>query len=304
MISIQQMQYVLALTEERQFLRASEVCFVTQPTLSMQIKKAENALGSLIFDRSTSPLELTPFGETLVPIIRTVLNEYEQIEILSQKKKGVFKERLRVAIIPTISSYILPDLFREWKDLLKDSQLTIEELKTDEILIALDNKQIDVGILAGPINNPKLKSAIVYQEEIKAYLPELKSQEVTTSSLAEYHPWLLTQGNCLRTQMIHFCELNNGVKDEWNYEGGNMDLLMKMVKLHGGYTLIPQFAINNNSSDFKTIRSKTGEIPAREVIALTPNRSTKWALVEKLIRSMQLKYASNPSDNFKTLSWK
>ncbi len=304
MISIQQMQYLIALTEARQFLRASEVCFVTQPTLSMQIKKAEVTLGALVFDRSTSPLELTPFGESLIPIIRDTLNEYKQIEVLSQRKKGIYKERLRIAIIPTISGYLLPDLFSEWKDLLEGVQLSIEELKTADILVALDTKQIDFGILAGPVNDPKLRSSIVYKEEIKAFLPEVKTKEVTTASLAEFHPWLLTQGNCLRTQMIHFCELNKTVKDEWNYEGGNMDLLMKMVELHGGYTLIPEHAIKNDSPNYKRIRSDAGEIPAREVIALSTNRSTKWSLIEKLIRSMQLKYSSNFSSDFKTLNWK
>ena len=304
MISVQQMQYILALTEERQFLRASEVCFVTQPTLSMQVKKAETALGTIVFDRSTSPLELTSFGESLVPIIRDVLNEYEQIEVLIQKKKGVFKERLRVAIIPTIAGYLLPDLFREWRDALIDVQLSIEEMKTEEILIALENKQIDIGILAGPVNDPKLRSSIVYREEIRAYLPNVEKDEVTTTNLVEYHPWLLTQGNCLRTQMIHFCELNKGGKDEWNYEGGNMNLLEEMVELHGGYTLIPQFAIKNNYKDYKRIRSVNGEVPAREVITLTPNRSSKWSVIEKLIRSMQLKYGNDQTDEFKMLSWK
>ncbi|MDG1657229.1 MAG: LysR substrate-binding domain-containing protein, partial [Crocinitomicaceae bacterium] len=295
---------ILALTEERQFLRASEVCFVTQPTLSMQVKKAETALGTLVFDRSTSPLELTSFGESLVPIIRDVLNEYEQIEVLIQKKKGVFKERLRVAIIPTIAGYLLPDLFRDWRDALIDVQLSIEEMKTEEILIALENKQIDIGILAGPVNDPKLRSSIVYREEIRAYLPNVEKDEVTTTNLVEYHPWLLTQGNCLRTQMINFCELNKGGKDEWNYEGGNMNLLEELVELHVGYTLIPQFAIKNNSKDYKRIRSVTGEVPAREVIALTPNRSSKWSVIEKLIRSMQLKYGNDQTDEFKMLSWK
>ncbi|MFT5858665.1 MAG: LysR family hydrogen peroxide-inducible transcriptional activator, partial [Flavobacteriaceae bacterium] len=297
MISIQQMQYILALSEERQFLRASEVCFVTQPTLSMQLKKAEVAMDSPIFDRSSSPLSLTPFGEELLPIIREILNEYGQIKTLSEKKKGVYKERIRVAIIPTIAGYMVPDMFKEWKELLFDVQLSIEELKTEEILVALDKKQIDVGILAGPVNNPKLRSTVLFREEIKAFIMGSEKEEIQTAELSEYHPWLLTQGNCLRTQMIHFCNLKKEEKEEWNYEGGNMDLLMKMVELHGGYTLIPEYSIKDNSVNYKRIRSENGEIPARELIALTSNRSTKWKLIEKMIRSIQLQYTSRTSED-------
>jgi LysR family hydrogen peroxide-inducible transcriptional activator len=305
MISIQQMQYILALSEERQFLRASEVCFVTQPTLSMQLKKAEVAMDSPIFDRSSSPLSLTPFGEELLPIIREILNEYGQIKTLSEKKKGVYKERIRVAIIPTIAGYMVPDMFKEWKELLFDVQLSIEELKTEEILVALDKKQIDVGILAGPVNNPKLRSTVLFREEIKAFIMGSEKEEIQTAELSEYHPWLLTQGNCLRTQMIHFCNLKKEEKEEWNYEGGNMDLLMKMVELHGGYTLIPEYSIKDNSVNYKRIRSENGEIPARELIALTSNRSTKWKLIEKMIRSIQLQYTSRTSeDELIMLSWK
>ena len=100
MISIQQMHYILVLSEQRQFQRASELCFVTQPTLSMQVKKAEEHLGFPIFDRSRNPIELTPFGESLIPVIREVLNESGKIEILLQKLKGNYKEQVKIGIIP------------------------------------------------------------------------------------------------------------------------------------------------------------------------------------------------------------
>lgn len=304
MISIQQMQYILTLSEEQQFQRASEKCFVTQPTLSMQLKKAENTLGSTIFDRSTTPLELTPFGELLLPIVRDVLSEYGRISELSEKQKGVYRERLRIGIIPTIADYMVPDLFNKWKSDLPNVQLSIEEMKTEDVLIALDQKNIDVGILAGPINDPKLRSSILFQEEILAFVPESNAKEVTTEDLSNHHPWLLTSGNCLRTQMIHFCSLNKD-RDEWNYEGGNMALLRQMVEMNGGYTLIPERSITEKTSDYKRIRSSIGEIPARQIIALSPNRSTKWGSIEQIIRAAQLKYgAKENSEDLKLLSWK
>lgn len=303
MISIQQMQYILVLSEEQQFQRASEKCFVTQPTLSMQLKKAENTLGNAIFDRSTTPLELTPFGELLLPIVRDILSEYARINELTEKQKGVYRERVRIGIIPTVADYMVPDLFNKWKSVLTGVQLSIEEMKTEDLLVALGQKKIDVGILAGPVKDPKLRTSVLFNEEILAYVPELDEKEVTTEDLEHHHPWLLTSGNCLRTQMIHFCSLNME-RDDWNYEGGNMKLLRQMVKMNGGYTLIPEQSISEKTSEYKRIRSSIGEVPARQIIALSPNRSTKWESTEKIVRSVQLHYGEQKKDvDLKLLSW-
>ncbi|MCE2713576.1 MAG: LysR family transcriptional regulator [Cryomorphaceae bacterium] len=113
MLSIQQMQYILSLSEHKQFQKASESCFVTQPTLSMQVKKAEDFLGYPIFDRSRSPLELTIFGEELIPVIREILSENDKIGSIAKKMKGEFKEQIRIGIIPTIAAYMVLDLFTQ-----------------------------------------------------------------------------------------------------------------------------------------------------------------------------------------------
>ena len=305
MISIQQIQYILTLSEEKQFQRASELCFVTQPTLSMQIKKAEETLGASIFDRSRTPLELTTFGKELLPIFKDIIAEYEKIGRTVAKKDGVFREEIRMAVIPTISAYMLPDLYSQWKKALPNVQLTIEELKTEEILLALENRKIDIGILAGPVSNPKWRTIPLFQEEIKAFLPTAKKKEVNVGELMNEHPWLLTSGNCLRTQMMHFCQLKtNDSKDDWDYEGGSIDLLEKMVEQNGGYTLVPQYLVKPEKKGYVSIKSSVGEIPAREVIALIPNKSPKWEYLETLVREIQLKYGSKSKQKLSILSWK
>ncbi|HIP31125.1 MAG TPA: LysR family transcriptional regulator [Crocinitomicaceae bacterium] len=305
MISIQQIQYILALNEEKQFQRASELCFVTQPTLSMQIKKAEETLGAPIFDRSRNPLELTAFGKELLPVFQDVISEYNKISRTVAKKEGVFREEIRMAIIPTISAYMLPDLYAQWKEVLPNVQLSIEELKTEEILLALENRKIDIGILAGPVSNSKWRTIPLFQEEIKAFFPSAKKKEVNIEELMNEHPWLLTSGNCLRTQMMHFCELKSSdAKDEWDYEGGSIDLLEKMVEQHGGYTLVPEYFIQKDKNGYKRINSSVGEIPAREVIALIPNKSAKWEYLEILVRKIQLEYGTKSKQKLSILSWK
>ena len=307
MISIQQIQYILSLNEEKQFQRASEVCFVTQPTLSMQIKKAEETLGNKLFDRSLNPLDLTPFGKEMLPIFQDIISEFNKIEISVKKKEGVYIEEVRMGIIPTISGYMIPDLYKVWKKELPNIRLIIEELKTPEIIQALEDRKIDIGILAGPEFNPKWRTIPLFQEEIKAFVPSLNEDSISIDSLIDMHPWLLTKGNCLRTQMMHFCELNSLDKqDEWDYEGGNIEMLEKMVQLHGGYTLVPEYFISSKKEkSYKRITSSVNEIPAREIIALVPKKSLKWEKIELLIRQIQLKYnSSNSKEKLTILSWK
>tara|TARA_B110000285_G_scaffold232669_1_gene304350 strand:- start:964 stop:1884 length:921 start_codon:yes stop_codon:yes gene_type:complete len=305
MISIQQIQYILTLSEEKQFQKASERCFVTQPTLSMQVKKAEQMLGGQLFDRSRNPLELTPFGNELLPIFRDVIADYSNIEDVILKKDGIYKEEIKMAIIPTIAGYMVPELYNEWKKALPNVQLTIVELKTEEILKSLEDRKIDIGILAGPVLNPKWRTIPLYSEEIKAFLPSKKGAAIKLDELVNEHPWLLTKGNCLRTQMMHFCQLKSGEgKDDWDYEGGNISLLENMVLINGGYTLVPENYIKKNEKDYKRIFSSANEIPAREVISLVPNKSPKIKFLEAIIRKIQLEYNKGTSDDaLSILNW-
>lgn len=308
MLSLQQMQYILVLSETQHFLRASQECFVTQPTLSMQIKKAEDELGYLIFDRSRQPLELTPFGEKLIPILREIISESDKIKLITEQMKGNYKERIRIGIIPTIASYMIPDLFSSWMDKLKDAQLNIQEMKTEELIEALDKKELDVIIIAGPFLDAKYRTTPLYTEEILAYIPTSTDKYISTDRLRELHPWLLSSGNCLRNQMISFCQLKDEIESQaWNYEGGNMDLLLSMADQYGGYTLLPyhHHISKDKKQHLKRITSPgLHQYPAREIIAVSPSRSLKWKGIEQIIREIQFQYANNQQANFEILNWK
>ena len=307
MISIQQMQYIVVLSEEQQFQRASERCFVTQPTLSMQIKKAEEQLGYLVFDRDSNPLQLTPAGNSLLPILREILSETEKIKYLSDQLKGKVKEEIRLGIIPTVASYLIPQLFGEWQSSFSDLKLSIHELKTVDVLEAMERKELDLGIIAETHMHARLRTIPLYQEEIYIYAPNVQEESINMSDLQEMHPWLLNQGNCLRTQMVHFCQLKKTVdENEWNYEGGNLPLIMEMVDRHGGYTLIPSnFPLTEiQKRGIKTIRD-LNTLPAREIIALSSNRTGKMQGIEALVRSIQFTYAqSTKLKQLQVLDWK
>lgn len=134
MISTQQIAYILAVSETASISRAAEQCFVTQPTLSMQLKKAEETLGHPVFFRDSAEWELTDFGRELIPVLRQIQGDFSAIDRLTQLYSGTFKERLRIGIIPTVAAYLLLDNFSEWQTLLSHTQVFVEELKTEELL--------------------------------------------------------------------------------------------------------------------------------------------------------------------------
>jgi LysR family hydrogen peroxide-inducible transcriptional activator len=307
MISIQQMQYILILSEELHFQRASERCFVTQPTLSMQIKKAEELLGAVIFDRSVNPIKLTAFGLEVLEVIREILTENERLKVIKSRYKGEYKEEIRLGVIPTVSAYLIPKMFSIWKKSMGEINLTIEELTTNSLLEALEKNEIDVAIFAGPHAANKYRTVPLFTEEILIYCPSLKKKEVSMDVLQQQNPWLLSKGNCLRTQMIEFCQLTDShLFGQWNYQGGNLKLLMEMVDNEGGYTLIPENLpiSEKRKKAMVQLTSKFGS-PAREIIAVFPSRTIKSNGIDRIIRDVQLNYmSSGKSKKINVLGWK
>lgn len=306
-ISPQQIRYIIELNNTGSFHRASKNCFVTQPTLSMQIKKVEELLGFTVFDRSRNPVEMTPEGKKLLPILMDIQQEYARIGTLKQKLEGKYTEQVRIGVIPTISSYLLVDLYKEMMNESDEIQVLIEEYKTEELIAALEQNKVDVGILAGPYHASGVRTVPLYVEEILIYFPDFKKKMVTPVDLDDQQPWLLSEGNCLRTQMVHFCKIDDQQSSDqvkWSYQGGNIDLLMEMVDLNGGYTLVPEFYNYSGKNLRRLWDDVSNEFPAREVIAIFPNRTYKKDSIEKIVRLIQLKYGKKSQENLRVLNWK
>jgi LysR family hydrogen peroxide-inducible transcriptional activator len=304
MLSLVQMNYIISLAENINFQRAADLCNVTQPTLSMQIKKAEETLGHLIFDRSRNPLELTPYGAQLLPILRDIISENRKIEELNQRAAGIFQEKIRIGVIPTIAVYLIPDLYRKWIEDYPNSKFEISELKTTDLISALENKKVDLGIFAGPYHHDRLSTFPLFNEEILVYT-HYNGDVIEQNELNELKPWLLSSGNCLRNQMIKVCNMTDDSNQDWHYQGGNIEMLVKMVDLNGGYTLVPQNISlpSEKRHNLKHIHSQGfNSFPGRSVVAVCSQRSSKWAIMEKLIRSVQLQYGTN--EKLEILSWK
>ncbi|MCO5268467.1 MAG: LysR family transcriptional regulator [Brumimicrobium sp.] len=305
MISPIQIEYILALLKHQNFQRAADACHVTQPTLSMQLKKAEDDVGYKIIDRDSQPIKLTKAGEMLLPFLLDINESYRDMDVQIQKLKGVYKSEIRIGIIPTIANYLVPELYSKWQSKLGDVHLDITELTTANLLDAIREKAIDFGIMAGPLNDPSLDQQILYNEDILVYAPGIQGSTISLSQLENKHPWLLSPGNCLRTQMINFCQLKEKQTISWNYEGGNLTLLVNMVEQEGGYTLIPSNYVPLLNIDKKHLKRVEIHEPFRQIIGVFMKRNTKRDEFTKIIRSIQhnknLDY--QPNKNSELLPW-
>jgi LysR family transcriptional regulator, hydrogen peroxide-inducible genes activator len=307
-ISQQQITYIISLLEYKNFGKAADACFVTQPTLSMQIKKAEDTLGYKIFDRNRNPIELTDFGEKLMPILYEMQIEYEKIYKLAKSNEGKIIDEVKIGIIPTIASYLVPKLFENKHLFSNQIKWAIVELKSEEILEQIHAKKIDLGIMAGPIDKNNYTITNLYNEEILIYNSGTKGKKLHISEIENEQPWLLNSGNCLRTQMIHFCKLSENFSSAWNYEGGNVEMLIKMVDSNGGYTLIPDFYQKLYSLDETKIKhiyaENPNQFPARNVIGISSLKNSKHEEILSILNFIKLNFANQDRKNFDILSWR
>lgn len=306
MITQPQLSYIFSLLKYNNFQRAADACHVTQPTLSMQLKKTEEMIGFTIINRDTSPFSLTRNGEIILPKLQAIQDAYDELGIQIDKLEGNYKAEIRLGIIPTISSYLVPEIYAKWQKKMGKVHLDIIEMKSEQLLDAIKNKTIDFAIMAGPISDLTFDQQILYQEEILIYAPSFPKKTITIEELEGKRPWLLSKGNCLRTQMIDFCNLSKRDISAWNYEGGNLNVLINMVKQEGGYTLIPSHYIPHlslNDNDLKRIKKRT---PIRQVVGFSLKRNTKKIEIKELIHLVQHeKYSPLKSqENIELLPWR
>ena len=246
-ISLIQVQYLIALDEHRNFIKAADACFVTQPTLSMQMKKLEDELGVIIFDRSKQPITPTPIGVKIIRQAKTIYRETRQIENILHEFKGDISGSLKIGILPTIANALIPKLIHEVSMNHPDLKLTIKEGLTHEIIDALENDQLDIGIVSTPVQNNGLIVRELYLEKFRIYAhknhPSFHKKAWEATDLLEDKLWLLSEGNCFRVQTINLCSLPEEKLNHLalTYESGSLQTLKKIVDFEGGATIIPEW---------------------------------------------------------------
>ena len=284
-----QLEYIVAVDTYRHFASAAEHCFVTQPTLSMQIQKMELELGVKIFDRSKQPVVPTEIGQQLVEQAKRILSEKSMIDELVQIKKGILTGELKIGIIPTLAPYLLPLFIQQFTARHPDVRLIVSELTTEKIISRLKESRIDVGILVTPLNEPGIKEHVLFYEELVAYVsknnPVYNKTYVLPQDIDPNKLWLLEEGHCFRSQILNLCELRKvgRGKNNLEYESGSFETLRRMVELNDGITVLPQLATYDlNSNQQQLVRRFKNPAPMREVSMVVHRDFVKKRLIDVL----------------------
>jgi LysR family hydrogen peroxide-inducible transcriptional activator len=291
-MTLTQLNYILAVDRCRNFAQAAKECFVTQPTLSMQVQKLEDYLQIIIFDRSKSPVEPTPMGEKVLAYAKKVMHGAHELEELSKSLRGEVSGEFILAVIPTLAPYILPMFVQKFVSDYPEVELKIYEHQTDEIIKLLKEGKIDGGILAAPLEEKEISEEHLFFEPFKIFLSPghslLKKKTLDEKDLDIREAWLLKEGHCLRSQALQLCQYKKVSESKHLYfEAGSLETLVNMVKSGTGFTILPYMASANLSAvDQKLLKDFKGLVPVRDVCFATGPHSMKKSIEKALIKTI------------------
>jgi LysR family transcriptional regulator, hydrogen peroxide-inducible genes activator len=285
-MTLQQLEYIVALDTHRNFVKAAETCHVSQPTLSMQLKKLEEEWGVLLFQRGNGPLEPTPMGEIVVVRARRVLAESRALEETLHTAKENLSGHLILGVIPTLSPYLLPRFLHQFSQKHPDLHLILREMQSEAILAALKAGEVDAGLLSLPIEDEEIEEMPLFREPLWLCVSDNFPQvDLTPSNLAMHHaggPMVLTGGHCLRDQVLQFCGTTQPTEAAVVYEGGSLETLIRLVGKGEGYTLVPELAIPDQLPVGTSMRAFPDPQPEREIGLAVHLRFVRRKLIEQL----------------------
>ncbi len=298
-ITLSQLGYAVALDTHRHFERAAASCNVTQPTLSMQLRKLEDALGETLFDRSRTPVIPTDIGAVVIAQARVVLREASSLAGLCQSGTTIAGE-LRVGVIPTLAPYLLPRVIEAVRSAYPLLQLIIEERMTESVLEGMRDETLDAGLVATSVGSPDFIQRHLFREPFVGYVSaghRLSPREfLTADDLSLGDLWLLSDGHCLRTQVVTLCQQRGQKRDRKEkadadactrvarFESGNLETLKRLVERGNGMTLLPALAAADLSTDDQRalVIPFTDPAPSRDVCMIRRRARFREHLVEAL----------------------
>ncbi len=287
-MTITQLKYALAIAEHKNFTKAAEKCFVTQPTLSTQIQKLEDELDVLIFDRSKKPIELTDVGRKIVYQARNIVNEADRIQDIVDQQKGFIGGEFRLGVIPTIMPTLLPMFLNNFIKKYPKVKLKIEELTTEDIMTRLSDGHLDAGIAATPLESDNIKERVLYHEPFVAYIPRnhrLRDKKVLDVDDLDIEDMLLLEdGHCFRDGVINLCKsVKNPAENHFQLESGSIETLIKLSNEGLGMTLLPYLhTLDLKESLNQNLRLFVEPSPAREVSLIYHKSELKMQIIDVL----------------------
>ncbi len=271
-MTLTQLEYVLAVSKHQHFGRAAESCFVTQPTLSMQLQKLEDELQIIIFDRSKSPITATDEGKLIIEQAQRIIHEQKRMFALIDETKAELTGELKIAVIPTLAPYIIPMFIQSLVKSYPKLSIQIQEAKTEDIIEMLKKDEVDAGLLATPLHEKGIEERVLYYEPFYLFVsnkhPFYKKTKIKEEELDINEIWLLNKGNCFRDQVLNICGQvkNSALNNPIYFESGNFETLKNMVLKGFGYTILPHMAAKQLAPNHrKLVKPFKSPIPTREI---------------------------------------
>lgn len=303
-MTLQQLEYIVTVAKEQSFSRAAEKCFVTQPTLSMQIQKLEETLGVIIFDRSKHPVIPTAMGKEIIEQAVKVLVEGRRLQEIVASSKDQISGELRVGIIPTVAPYLVPLFLMDFLKSNPNINLVLNELPTNQIVKHLKADLLDAGILVTPLSDDQVSEKPLYYEPFVAYISPnsamFKRKSISPKEMDLREIWLLNEGHCMQSQVINLCyeRKKQQLVPNFEYRAGSIETLRKMVEINGGATLLPMLAITDfNGEQKRMIRYFENPEPVREVSLITHRNFVKKSLIDVLSKCIKHNIPKRMLDN-------
>ncbi len=269
-MNLRDLRYFVALAELRHFGRAADACFVSQPTLSTQIKKIEDELGVTLVERAPRKVMLTEAGAEIAQRARVVLHEIEQIRAIARRSLDPESGTLRLGIFPTLGPYLLPHVVPKLRQRFPRVELLLTEEKTEILLQLLQEGRIDAAVLALPLHEEQLHTELLFEEPFVLAVPSTHpladTQRLGLDTIADERLLLLDDGHCLRDQALDVCHLA-GASEKDGFRATSLETLRQMVAAGVGVTLLPLLAVQPPVPRSETVRllSFTDSRPSRQI---------------------------------------
>jgi LysR family hydrogen peroxide-inducible transcriptional activator len=310
-MNIQQLEYIVALDNHRHFVDAADSCYITQPTLTMQIKKLEDEIGVQIFNREKKPIKPTPAGKEIILRARQILREITELRNYVSNEKKSIEGEFRLGIIPTLAPYLIPRFLPQFISENPHTHLRIEELESEQLLKAMHNDRIDIGLMVTPAEERQIKEIPLFYEPFLFYAPYdhpfMHNEFIENKQLDPARVLVLTEGHCFRNQTLDICGKKNQNNNAFGffYESGSIEALKSMVRKGIGYTLVPELSVEQMTDKPFVRRFKEPE-PVREVSIVVHQNFNRQLLIEQIRNTIldNLPENINQTKSVKKIKWR
>jgi LysR family hydrogen peroxide-inducible transcriptional activator len=283
-MNLRDLRYLVAVAEHKHFGRAAEACFVSQPTLSTQLKKLEETLGVTLIERTNRQVMLSPAGELIVAQAQKVLREVNNLTAMAEQHRDPLGGDFRLGVIPTIAPYVLPKILKPIRKTFPNLRLQLTEGQTSSLVRMLKQGDLDAVLLALPLNEENIIELPLFEEPflfaVSRQHPKAKRDSVCLDDLQDEQVLLLEDGHCLRDQALEICNTHRAVENA-NFRATSIETLRQMVAAGVGITLMPQLAVPAKSGTVRYIPFE-GRPPHRIVGLCWRSTSTRISLLDQL----------------------